>query len=134
MIVSTSFWMGPDENFLIHHNVSPWTLSMLLCISQNFSLKVILIRWVFRGDSKHFILNLLWWEIALRYFSYYLSCYRLSSCNETFISCFSGYFQFIGYWKIIMLCCLQCYVSLKCSISSCACLLIWSHYSQNTFI
>ena len=59
-------------NYLVTFVVFPWTISIILLIVKGliiwgnlgleFSLKVIFRRYIFRGDSKHFILNLLWWE------------------------------------------------------------------------
>ena len=74
LIVSTSFLMGPDENFLNSSwyfplnfiNSSSCFLALIrwINIALVFYFKVIFRRWMFRVESKHFILNVLWWKLS----------------------------------------------------------------------
>ena len=73
VIVSTSFLMCSDENMFDFMCCSPLkSVNSSYCFSKlwwinlglEFGLKFILRRCMFRGESKHFIFNVLWWEMV----------------------------------------------------------------------
>ena len=84
---------------------------------------------MFRDESNHFILNVLWWEHVWFFFwvfsqliqNFFLSFKKL-------IRCFLWQLYFIVWWINNFLCSFSWYVSLNCQSSSSSCLLLWSHF------
>ena len=69
-------------------------------IGFEFSLKGIFRRWIFRGDSKHFILNVFWWYHVLFHVFFSLELYQLFFLFlKTFIRCGNIRLEFLSKWS-----------------------------------
>ena len=91
------------------------TLIIYSKLGLEFSLKVIIRIWGFRGEINHFVLNVLWWEYML------FLLWHFGILWEE--QCFLFWIKMIDFWTLVFSQLLQFFSS---------CLNIWSDFSYNS--
>ena len=83
------FWVYRNQLFsnqflfliLLFHEIHPFffcsfkNLIRFIKLGLEFGLEAIFVRWIFRSESKHFVFNVLWWELV--WFLFFLELYQL---------------------------------------------------------